>query len=125
MLEMNNSGSFDNVERFLNRMAKGDIFNTLEAFAKQGVAALESATPFNTGITAASWDYTIKRSRSTYTITWTNSNMAGGVPVAILLQLGHGTGTGGYVQGQDFINPAMRPVFDRLADQAWKAVTSA
>ena len=125
MLEFDNSGSFDNVERFLKKMAKGDIFNTLEAFAQKGVAALEASTPWDSGLTAASWGYEVKKTASSYTITWTNSNMADGVPVAILLQLGHGTGTGGYVQGQDFINPAMRPVFDNLADQAWKAVTSA
>ena len=125
MLEFENSGSFDNVERFLNRMAKGDIFDVLGAFAKQGVAALESSTPLHSGLTAASWSYEIKKTRSTYTIIWTNSNMAGDVPVAVLLQLGHGIGTGGYVEGRDFINPAMRPVFNNLADQAWKAVTSA
>ena len=125
MIEFEHSGDFELIEAFLTRMAKGDIFNTLEGFAKQGVAALRAATPVDSGQTAASWSYQIKKTKTTYAIHWTNSNVASGTPVAILLQMGHGTGTGGYVQGIDFINPAMSPVFNKLADEAWKAVTSA
>jgi hypothetical protein len=119
------SGSFKNLEAFLNRMSKNEMFSTLEPFAKQGVAVLAAATPFDSGLTSASWSYTIDKSRGAYSITWTNSHIVDGRPIVIMLQYGHGTGTGGYVQGRDFINPAMKPVFDKIADQVWKAVTSA
>lgn len=125
MFSFESSGSFKNLEAFLNKMAKDEMFSTLEPFAKQGVAALSAATPFDSGLTAASWSYTIEKSRGSYSITWTNNHIVDGRPIAIMLQYGHGTGTGGYVQGRDFINPAMKPIFDKIADQVWKAVTSA
>ena len=106
-------------------MSEQDNFKTLDRFGRQGVAALSAATPVDSGETAASWYYEITRTKSSWTITFNNSHMVGGVPLAILLQYGHGTGTGGYVQGRDYINPAIQPVFDRIADEAWKAVTSA
>lgn len=124
MLSITWSGSFTNTERFLNRMAKGDIFAHLGVLAQQGVNALSSATPVESGLTAASWDYEVTKTRSTYKIVWYNTNVNNGVNIAIILQYGHGTGTGGYISGQDYINPAMRPVFDRIADEAWKVVTS-
>lgn len=124
MLSITWSGSFTNTERFLNRMAKGDIFAHLGALAQQGVSALSSATPVESGLTAASWDYEVTKTRGTYKIVWYNTNVNNGVNIAIILQYGHGTGTGGYISGQDYINPAMRPVFDRIADEAWKVVTS-
>ena len=119
------SGDFKKTEKFLRSLSEGDIFKTLDRFGQQGVAALSAATPVDSGETAASWYYEITRARSSWTITFINSVMAGNAPLAILLQYGHGTGTGGYVQGRDYINPAIQPVFDRIADEAWKAVTSA
>ncbi len=119
------SGDFKKTEKFLRSLSEGDIFKTLDRFGQQGVAALSAATPVDSGETAASWYYEITRTKRSWSITFNNSHMAGGVPLAILLQYGHGTGTGGYVQGRDYINPAIQPVFDRIADEAWKAVTSA
>jgi urease accessory protein UreF len=119
------TGSFVNTEAFLNKMSKQDIFQQLDAYARQGVSALSSATPVDSGLTAASWGYEIEKTKSTYSIIWTNTHTHNGVPVAILLQYGHGTGTGGYVQGKDYINPAIKPIFDKIADNVWKAVTSA
>ena len=88
-----------------------------------GVEALSAATPIDTGLAASSWDYEITRDRGVWQITWLNRDVEGGAQVVLLIQYGHGTGTGGYVQGRDFINPAMRPIFDRIANEAWEAVT--
>ena len=102
-----------------------DIMSILDQYGTMGTQALSAATPVDTGAAASSWSHTVKRSGKTYSIEWTNSDMAGGTPTVILLQYGHGTGTGGYVQGRDFINPAMRPIFDSIAENVWKVVTSA
>ena len=123
--KIESNGSFNKLENFLNKMSRGGIYTSLDAYAKEGVAALSKATPLETGETKNSWNYQIKQGKGSCTITWTNSHIEDGVPIAIILQYGHGTGTGGYVQGQDYINPAMRPVFDNIADNVWKAVTSA
>jgi hypothetical protein len=88
-----------------------------------GVSALSSATPKETGLAATSWGFTVSKSGGIYELAWTNSDVENGFPVVIMLQMGHGTGTGGYVQGRDFINPAIKPVFDKIADIVWKAVT--
>ena len=125
MLTFSSYGSFKNTERFLERMSKDEILNSLDKYGREGVNALAKATPVESGATASMWGYEIKKSSGSYTITWTNANIEGGFPVAIMLQCGHGTGTGGYVQGRDYINPAIRPVFDRIAEEAWKVVTSA
>lgn len=125
MFSFSSHGSFSKTEAALRRMAKGDIFDALDQYAREGVAALANATPIDSGLTAASWDYEITRSGKSYSIIWTNSNTVDDLPIAIMLQYGHGTGTGGYVQGQDYINPAMRPIFDQIAAKVWKAVTSA
>jgi hypothetical protein len=106
-------------------MQSGDIYKSLDAAAKMGVNALASAVPKDSGLAADSWDYMVKSSRGSVSITWTNNDVENGFPVAIMLQYGYGTGTGGYVQGRDYINPAMKPVFDDIADQVWRAVTSA
>ena len=119
------SGDFKKTEKFLKALSEADNFKPLEKFGRQGVAALAAATPVDSGLTAASWYYEITRTKTSWTITFNNSVMAGSTPLAILLQYGHGTGTGGYVQGLDYINPEIQPVFDRIADEAWKAVTSA
>jgi hypothetical protein len=125
MLTFEHSGSFKNTEKFLGIMSKGEIFRALERYGQEGVAALASATPKDSGLTAAGWSYKVKKSRRQYSITWFNSHVVNGVPVAILLQYGHGTGTGGYVSGRNYINPALKPIFDKIADNVWKAVTSA
>jgi hypothetical protein len=119
------TGSTKHAEAFLRRMKQGTIYNSLDSSARQGVAALIAGTPVDSGLAADSWDYEIENSGKTVTIKWTNNDIENGFPVAIMLQYGYGTGTGGYVQGQDYINPAMKPVFDQIADQVWKAVTSA
>lgn len=106
-------------------MSKGDIFRALEHYGRIGADALSSVTPVNTGLTAASWTYATAKKGGAYWIIWKNTNVVDGLPVAILLQYGHGTGTGGYVQGIDYINPVIRPLFDKIANEVWKAVTSA
>lgn len=125
MFSFQSSGSFKNMETFLKKMSKQDMYKALDGLAREGVAALAAATPVDTGISAASWGYEIQKSGRSCTIVWNNSHSVDGRPIVIMLQYGHGTGTGGYVQGRDFINPAMKPVFDKIADQVWKAVTSA
>lgn len=125
VVQITSKGSFQNTDNFLNRMSRGDIFKALDSYAQLGVYALSAATPSETGLTAASWNYEIENSGSTYTIWWTNKHVdSQGQPIAIMLQYGHGTGTGGYVQGRDYINPAIRPVFDLIASEVWKAVTT-
>ena len=119
------SGGFTKTERFLNRMKRREYLNVLDEFGRDGVQALRNATPVDSGATAEAWDYEIKRTRNYTEIVWTNFNINDGVPIAVILQYGHGTGTGGYVQGRDYINPAIRPVFDKIAEKAWKVVTSA
>ena len=118
-------GSFKNTRAFLETMSKGDIFRNLEGYAQRGVEALAEATPQDTGLASSSWGYVVEHKKGLYRITWTNNNIENGFPVAIMLQYGHGTGTGGYVQGQDYINPAIRPIFDEIAERVWKEVTSA
>ena len=124
-VSFDSKGSFKRVERRLRKLSTGEIFRRLDRYGQDGVAALSSATPVDSAETASSWDYKVTHSKGAWSIAWTNSHMAGGTPVAILLQYGHGTGTGGYVQGRDYINPAMRPVFNKIADNVRKAVTSA
>lgn len=125
MISFESSGSFQNTERFFSRMKRGEILRELDRYGQMGVDALASATPLDSGETASSWGYEIQRSGKSFSISWTNTNTNGSVNVAIILQYGHGTGTGGYVPGRDYINPAIRPVFDKIADGVWKAVTSA
>lgn len=116
-------GSFKNTDKFLKRMKKQEIFDVLDDLAKVGVAALASQTPTDTGLTAASWGYEIEKTGKSYSVIWTNDNVIPGhAPLVIMLQYGHGTGTGGYVQGRDFINPAIQPIFDLIANKVWKEV---
>ena len=112
-----------NHTRWLTGLSKGEYLSKLDKYAQKGVDALRENTPYRTGLTAESWTYEIIRSRTHTTIIWSNSNVTrDGHPIAIMLQLGHGTGTGGYVVGRDYINPAMKPVFDEIEDEVWKAV---
>lgn len=124
VITFHHKGNFQKTDNFLKKMKKGDYFRSLERFAQEGVNALASATPIDSGKTAASWDYTISRSKGSVSITWINSNINDGVNIAVIIQYGHGTRNGGYVQGRDYINPAIRPVFDKIAENVWKEVTS-
>lgn len=125
MISFVTSRSGKRTEDSLRKMKQGDIFRALDGEARKGVSALALASPKESGLASTSWDYQIERSGRSVTIQWTNNDVESGFPVAIMLQFGYGTGTGGYVQGRDYINPAMRPIFDSIADQVWKAVTSA
>lgn len=118
-------GDFKRTGNFLEKLLKRDIYKALDKHGREGVAALSSATPAESGLAAASWGYEVKTSGKSASIIWTNSDVENGFPVAIMLQYGYGTGTGGYVRGRDYINPAMKPVFDRIAESVWKEVTSA
>lgn len=127
MIELDSTGSTHRTMSFLNRMGniQGDIRSTLEAAGRRGVDALSAATPVSTGLTAASWSYEIEIGPTESTIYWVNTNTVSGVNVAIILQYGHGTGTGGWVAGTDYINPALKSIFDEIANDVWKKVTSA
>lgn len=125
MMSFETSGNFDRTDRFLDFIKRRDIFRALDRYGREGVNALAMATPVDSGRSASSWDYEIERKRGSWAIIWTNSNIEDGFSVVIGLQYGHGTGTGGWVAGQDFINPAVKPVMDRIAEDVWKAVTSA
>ena len=118
-------GEFKRTGNFLEKLLKRDIYNALDRYGRQGVAALASATPAESGLAANSWDYIVKTKGKYASITWINSDVENGFPVAVMLQYGYGTGTGGFVQGRDYINPAMRPIFDRIAEDVWREVTSA
>ena len=108
---------------FLERAKEAVKLGDLDKFGRAGVEALSSATPVNTGKTANSWYYEIENKNGTATISFNNSTIQNGIPIAIILQYGHGTGTGGWVQGRDYINPAIRPIFDEIAENAWREVT--
>lgn len=124
MIKIRHIGDFSKTNDFFNRVIKKDYYRGLSKLAEQGVAALSAATPKDTGLTAASWGYEIKIGSEKTVITWTNDNIVDGVPIAIIIQYGHATGTGVYVQGVDYINPAIRPIFDKIANEAWKEVTA-
>ena len=125
MIKITSEGDFSRTFKFLEKMKSRDIRRILEKHARAGVTALANATPVDSGLTASSWSYEIKVSGESATINWINTNTNKGVNIALILQYGHGTGTGGYVQGRDYINPAMRPVFDRIAEEAWMEVVNA
>lgn len=125
MFSVKQSGNFDNFENFAKRTREQRMYDAVQVIAREGVAVLAANTPSLTGLTASSWGYEVDISRGRCTITWTNSNIQGGFPVAIGLQYGHGTGTGGWVEGVDYINPAMQPIFEAMLADVWtKVVTS-
>lgn len=124
MIGFRSSGSFNNTEAALRKLKNLDIRPFLQAAGSQGVSALRSATPKDSGIAAASWGFEVKMTGRSASIIWTNDDVESGFPVAIMLQYGYATGTGGYVAGQDYINPAIRPVMDRIANDVWRAVTN-
>jgi len=118
-----NKGNFNKTEKFFKGSVNSDFLKVLDSYARDGVSALASATPVDSGETRNSWTYEIKKYKSGAKIVWLNTNVVNGVPIAIILQYGHGTGNGGYVEGRDYINPAIRPIFDKIAEEAWKEVT--
>lgn len=123
MISFRHKGDFRKTTSFLER-AKGALhLSDLDRYGREGVAALASATPVDTGLTANSWHYEITRTKESVKITFNNSNIQNGVPIAIILQYGHATRNGGWVQGRDYINPAIQPIFDKIANNAWKEVT--
>ncbi len=123
MISVSSKGDFHNVEKALRKTLGFRYRSVLEKYARKGVNALSSATPVDTGETASSWGYEFVEKPGQVSIQWTNSNINNGVNIALILQYGHATGTGGYVQGVDYINPALRPIFDEMADAAWKEVS--
>lgn len=123
MIRFRQKGDFSKLMRFMERAKNAVHLGDLDEYGREGVAALASATPFETGLTANSWYYEIVRKNGSVSIQFFNSNVQNGIPIAIIIQYGHATGTGGWVEGRDYINPAVRPVFDRIASNAWKEVT--
>ncbi len=123
MIEFSQKGDFSKLNSFLEKSKNLIKIGDLDKYGREGVQALREATPKDTGLTSESWSYDIIRTKNRVSITFTNSNIQNGVPIAVILQYGHGTGWGGYVQGRDYINPAIRPIFDKIADSAWKEVT--
>jgi hypothetical protein len=118
------SGSYDKTEQWLAKMAKGDIFASLDAHGRAGVAALAAATPRRTGRTAQSWQYRIIKTPGSCTVEWYNTNVQKGAVIAILIHYGHGTGTGGYVQGVNYIGTAIHPIFDAMVRDILKEVNA-
>jgi hypothetical protein len=122
MISVGSRGSFQRTIAWAKRLDNGGAFRQLEAHGRRGVQALQKATPVDTGETAASWDYRIIRTPTQARIEWFNTNESNGVSIAIIRQYGHGTGTGGWVEGIDYINPALKPIFDQIANDVWKEV---
>ena len=123
MITFRQKGDFSKLSRYLEKVKEAAKVGILDKYGQAGVAALSSATPVESGLTAQSWYYEIEHTKSSAVIRFLNSNVNKGVPIAIMLQYGHGTGTGGWVEGRDYINPAIQPIFDNIAEDAWKEVT--
>ena len=123
MITFRHHGDFSKFDKFLEKAKNSIRMGDLDKYGRAGVDALASATPLDTGLTASSWSYEIVRKNGSVSIQFHNSNIQNGVPIAIILQYGHGTGNGGWVEGRDYINPAIRPIFDQLANEAWREVT--
>lgn len=124
LIRLTSKGDFNNTFKFLKKMEKFQVTKILDKYGKMGVNALANATPLDSGKTAESWGYEISVKKEGATIHWTNTNQNNGVYIAVILQYGHGTGTGGYIQGIDYINPAIRPVFDKIVEEAWMEVVN-
>ena len=123
MISFRQKGDFSKLTSFLERTKEAVKLSDLDRYGREGVAALASATPKDSGLTASSWYYEIKHIGGSVTISFHNSNIQNGVPIAIILQYGHGTRNGGWVEGRDYINPAIQPIFNKIAENAWKEVT--
>lgn len=122
MISITHKGDFNKVERFMNRFLHKEYLNILAKYGEQGVRALSNASPVDTGRMKQSWNYEIERGFGRTSLWWTNSDIENGYNIAIILQYGHGTRNGAYVEGVDFINPALRPIFESIAEEAWKEV---
>lgn len=123
MISFRQKGDFSKLTHFLEKAKEAVSFGDLDKYGREGVAALASATPIDSGQTANSWYYKIINNNGSATIAFYNSNIQNGVPIAIILQYGHGTRNGGWVQGRDYINPAIQPIFDKIVNDAWREVT--
>lgn len=123
MIVFRQKGDYSKVTKYLERVKKGVDIKSLDKYAKAGVEALASATPVRTGLTASSWYYEIEQKKGIVRISFCNSNIQNGVPIAIILQYGHATHNGGWVEGRDYINPAIQPIFDEITKKAWKEVS--
>lgn len=123
MITFTEKGNFNNTEKYLARLKSEQLYSTLGKYGSLGVNALSNATPTESGETAGSWYYTIVQRKGYYSIRWHNHHIEDGVPIAVILQYGHGTGTGGYVQGRDYIMPAIRPIFDQIVAEAMREVS--
>lgn len=123
MIKFNYRGDFKKTEKFFKKIGEGDYFEGVKHFAEEGVKALSEATPVDTGKTAASWSYSMSRVKNGIRISWNNSNVNKGVNIAVIIQYGHGTGSGYYIEGIDYINPALKPVFESIAKHVWKEVS--
>ena len=123
MIGFRQKGDFSKTTKFLTKLKQNVDISTFEKYGKKGVAALASATPVDSGLTANSWYCKIEKTNDSISLLFCNSNIQNGVPIAVILQYGHGTRNGGWVQGRDYINPAIQPLFDQLANDAWKEVT--
>lgn len=123
MIKFRHKGNFTKLTRYLERAKEAVRLGDLDRYGREGVAALASVTPIDSGQTASSWYYKIENKNGVASITFYNSNVQNGVPIAIILQYGHGTRHGGWVEGRDYINPAIQPIFDKIVDEAWKGVT--
>lgn len=124
MISIRHKGDYGKLTRYLEKLKSTARVSVLDKYGKAGVEALASATPVDTGLTASSWYYKVEVKGNSATITFCNSNIQNGIPIAIILQYGHGTGNGGWVEGRDYINPAIQPIFDKIVDDAWKEVTT-
>lgn len=123
MISFRHKGDFSKLTGYLVKAKDVARLVDLDKYGREGVAALASATPVDTGLTAKSWYYEIERKNESIKIGFYNHNIQNGIPIAIIIQYGHGTGTGGWVQGRDYINPAIQPIFDKMADNVWREVT--
>lgn len=123
MITFRQKGDFSKLTRFLERAKEVVRVGDLDKYGREGVAALASATPVDTGLTANSWRYEIEQKKGSISISFHNTNIQNGVPIAVILQYGHATRNGGWVQGGDYINPAIQPIFDKIANEAWREVT--
>lgn len=122
MIKFKQTGDFRRTEKILRKLGNGDYLKGFEKFGEAGVEALRSATPVDSGKTAASWSYSIQKTKKGLSIVWSNSNINDGVNVAVLIQYGHATGSGAYIEGVDYINPSLKPVFELIAKEAWEEV---
>ena len=123
MIGFRQKGDFSKTTKFLTKLKRNVDISTFEKYGKKGVAALASATPVDSGLTANSWYYKIEKTNDSISLLFCNSNIQNGVPIAVILQYGHGTRNGGWVQGRDYINPAIQPIFDQIVKEAWGEVT--